>query len=170
MTGHCNYITTNFERKIIMFKATAKAKGMKSFIASVIATVGIFGSLMAIPAYADYSYDRIYKDDIDSLTYQGFDLDTHTYCGNDIGANKIHVTAPTRVDYLLELYVRNFWGAYAKYGPSVTCDTVNLDGWCWWEGVSPDAGSNSARLRIWRPNGGSTPLGGFVESQGRTWR
>ena len=153
-----------------MIKSATTPKSRKSLIVSAIAAVGILGSLMAIPAYAEYSYTPEFYDQIESKTTQGFDLNNHVYSGNDIGANNIRVTAPSRVNYLLELYVRNFWGVYPKYGPSVNCDTDNLGGYYWWEGVSSDGGSNTAHLRIWRHEGtDGTALGGGVYSQGRTW-
>lgn len=154
-----------------MIKTATKPKAKKSLIVSAIAAVSVLGSLMAIPAYAEYSYGREFKDVIESKTTQGFDLSNHVYSGNDIGANNIQITAPSRVNYWLELYVKNWLGVYPKWGPSVICDTDNLGGYYWWEGVSSDAGSNTAHLRIWRHEGtDGTALGGYVLSQGRTWR
>ena len=128
---------------------------LKKIVATLVA-VATVGAL-SVGAFASYTYGTIFKDTITSKTSQAFDLGTHSYTGNDIGANNIHVTAPSRVDYYLELYVDSgFLGIYNQYGSSVECDT--------------DGGTSKARLRIDRTDSSTTSLGGYVESRTRTWQ
>ena len=142
---------------------------LKQYVATLaaVATVGA----LSVGAFASYTYGSIFKDTITSKTSQAFDLGTHSYTGNDIGANNIHVTAPSRVDYYLELYVDSgFLGIYNQYGSSVACDTEVLGGHYWWDSVRSDGGTSKARLRIDRTDSSTTSLGGYVESRARTWQ
>ena len=141
---------------------------LKKLAASLVAVASI--GAIGITSFASYSYGKTHKDAIASKTSQAFDLSKHTYAGNDIGANDIHVTAPSRVDYYLELYVDSgFLGIYNQYGLPMACDTEVLGGYGWWDSVRSDGGSSNAHLRIERTDSSTTTLGGYVSSRARTW-
>lgn len=136
---------------------------------AAIAAAACLGAV-GITSFASYSYGKGMKDTISSKTSKAFDLSNHTYTGNDIGASDINVTAPSRVDYYLELYVDSgFLGIYNQYGSPVACDTEILGGFYWWDSVRSDGSSSKAHLRIERTDSSTTTLGGYITSQARTW-
>lgn len=142
---------------------------LKKLAATLIAVASI--GALGITSFAEYSYNSKFEDTITSKTSSKFDLLTHSYVGNDIGATDINVTAPTRVDYNLFLYVNNgFLGAYEQYGSAMKCDTVVLGGYGWWNSVRSDNGTSNAHLRIERTDSSTTTLGGYIESKARTWQ
>ena len=57
---------------------------LKKIVATLVA-VATVGAL-SVGAFASYTYGTIFKDTITSKTSQAFDLGTHSYTGNDIGA------------------------------------------------------------------------------------
>lgn len=138
--------------------------------AAALAAVVCIGAV-GITSFASYSYGSTFKDTITSKTSQAFDLSNHSYKGNDIGATDIHVTAPSRVDYYLELYVDSgFLGIYNQFGSAMECDTEILGGYGWWESVRSDGGTSNAHLRVDRTDSSTTTLGGYISSRARTWQ
>lgn len=143
-----------------------KTKLITAMATAAIAIAGMF----VISASADYYYGHYYEDNIPSVTIDYFDLPQHYYWGNDVGASKIHVTAPKEVKYSLSLWNRGFFGKTKLSTIEYPCSTNGLDGSCYWESLANNNNGIDAYISITRVDRlNNTTLGGYIQSRGRSW-
>lgn len=145
-------------------------KSKKVAILSAVISIIILAIMMAVPVSAYYAYGAEKEFNIPSTTSPSFYVAQSTYAGNDIGAVYIGITAPSRVDYTLSLYVRNAFNKYEKKGVSFVAATTGLGGSCWWDSINSNGGSCTAKILIQRTvSTNNTTMSGSITTQTRTW-
>ena len=143
------------------------------FIASIAVAMLTMCGLFSISAYAEYVYSTVNHDDIPSVTADYYDLPAYNYTGNDIGASRIHVTAPpnTNVAYYLSLYRHGWFWNERLSDIDYPCQTAGLDGACYWDSINTNGGTTNAYISLTRyDRNNKVTLGGYIESRTRTWK